>query len=289
MWTRTSSTRRSRSLNWRRRAGPWALYAFLLLLSVVNLSPLVVAALGSLKDAQSLLSWPPRILAGPYDLENYRTILGTAPLFSRWVLNSAGLTVVIVASKVVVASLAGYAFGRLRFPGREAFFWMTLATLMVPSVVKLVPTYVILRSLGWLDTYLALAAPGVSEPFGVFLMTQFFKTLPQDYEDAARIDGATWSAIFARIMLPMARPGILAFSILKARDVWNDFLMPLVFLNRPEMFTLPLGLNLFNAQHYTYWNLVMAGTMFNAIPMILVFLVFQRYFMRGISLTGLKV
>lgn len=257
-------------------------------ITIITFAPFVLSVLGSLKDTRSILAWPPQIFSPPFYPENYARVWKVSPLFPVWVRNSILLAVITVVVKLIFCSMAGYAFARLRFPGRNVLFWVTLATMMVPGAVTLVPNYVIMTKLGWIDTYLPLIVPGVADAFGVFLMAQFFKTLPRDYEDAARIDGASWFTIFWRVMLPLARPALVALAIYKFQGSWNDFLGPLIYLNTPSRFTLTLGLNFFRGQYFHFWELILAGTMFNAAPMLVIFAIFQRYFTKGISFGGLK-
>ena len=188
------------------RTKAFLIYGLLIAIAILTFSPFVLSVLGSLKDARSILAWPPQIFRPPFHPENYVRVWRASPLFPVWVRNSVVLALIMVVVKLLSCSMAGYAFARLRFPGRNVFFWATLSTMMVPYSVTLVPNYTIMAKLGWVDTYLPLIIPGISDAFGVFLMTQFFKTLPRDYEDAARVDGASWFTIFWRVMLPLARP-----------------------------------------------------------------------------------
>lgn len=264
------------------------LYIILGALTLVNLAPFLFSVMGSFKDTRGVLSWPPRVFSPPFYPGNYAEVWNSTPLFQRWIGNSLILAVTGLVSKLLFAAMAGYAFARIKFPGRTLLFWLTMGALMVPLAVTLVPNYLILRRFHMINTYWAIIVPGFSEPFGVFLMTQFFKTLPREYEEAARVDGASRLTIFWQIMLPLAKPALLALAILKFRDLWNDFLYPLIFLNSIDMYTLPLGLNLLRSQYYTYWNLVLAGAMFSAVPVIIVFILLQRHLIRGIAMSGLK-
>lgn len=264
------------------------IYGLLIVVTIFTFSPFVLSIFGSLKDTRSILAWPPKIFSPPFHPENYIKVWKVSPLFPTWVGNSLLLATITLFIKLAACSLAGYAFARLRFPGRNILFWVTLSTMMVPGAVTLVPNYVIMAKLGWVDTYLPLIVPGISDAFGVFLMTQFFKALPRDYEDAARIDGASWFRVFWKVMLPLARPALVALAIFKVQASWNDFLTPLIYLNTPSKFTLPLGLNFFKGQYFHFWQLILAGSMFNAVPMLIIFIIFQKYFIKGISFGGLK-
>jgi multiple sugar transport system permease protein len=264
------------------------IYVLLVLITLFALTPFVLSVLGSLKSTRDILAWPPKVFSPPFHIENYARVWKVSPLFPRWFLNSCGLAAITVVIKLLSCSMAGYAFARLRFPGSKIFFWATLATMMIPGTVTLVPNYCLMARLGWTNTYLPLIIPGISDAFGVFLMTQFFKTIPRAYEDAARIDGATWFTIFRKVMLPLARPALVALAIFKFQGSWNDFLGPLIYLNTPSKFTLPLGLNFFKGQYFHFWELILAGSMFNAVPMLIIFLIFQRYFIKGIAVGGVK-
>jgi multiple sugar transport system permease protein len=176
----------------------------------------------------------------------------------------------------------------MRFPGRDLLFWAMLITMMIPGQVTLIPNFLIIREMRLLDSLLALIVPGISGAFGVFMMTQFYKSLPRELEEAAMIDGAGWFTTFFRIILPISRPALLTLALFTFQGEWNAFMWPLIVLNSPENFTLPLGLSWFKGEYYTVYSVVLAGSMFNSVPILVLFFLFQNYFTRGIALTGLR-
>lgn len=272
-------------------ARPWKnalVYILMTLIALIVLAPLLLTVLGSFKTNAQILEWPPRLLPHPWTYENYARVWGATPLFPRWVLNSILLTAVTIGINVLTCSMAGYSFARLRYPGRDAIFMALLAALMIPGQLILVPKYVLINRLGWIDSYKALIIPEAANVFGMFLMTQFMKSIPRELEEAALIDGCSKWGIYWRVILPLSKPALAALVIFRFKDIWNAFLDPLIYLNTPELFTLTVGLNYFRQEYYTLWNLVLTGAMFNIIPVTIIFLIFQRYFIRGITLTGLK-
>lgn len=263
-------------------------YILMTFIALIVLAPLLLTVLGSFKTNAQILEWPPRLLPHPWIWDNYARVWGATPLFPRWVLNSILLTAVTIGINVLTCSMAGYSFARLRYPGRDAIFMALLAALMIPGQLILVPKYVLINKLGWVDSYKALIIPEAANVFGMFLMTQFMKSIPRELEEAALIDGCSKWGIYWRVILPLSKPVLAALVIFRFKDIWNAFLDPLIYLNTPELFTLTVGLNYFRQEYYTLWNLVLTGAMFNIIPVTIIFLIFQRYFIRGITLTGLK-
>jgi multiple sugar transport system permease protein len=220
-------------------------------------------------------------------LSNYRYIVTQFP-FTRWLLNSFIVATIVTIGNLFVNTLAGYAFARLRFPARGFLFYCFLAVMMIPGQVLLVPIYILLASLGWVNTYQGLTIPFLLTPFMIFLSRQFFLGMPKELEEAARLDGVGHFGIFFRIHLPLARPLLAAQTILTFQGNWNSFLWPLLLESSQNMYTLPVGLNSFYGQYNAYWNSVLAGSILLSIPMILVFLIFQRQFVRGIATTGIR-
>jgi multiple sugar transport system permease protein len=232
---------------------------------------------------------------------NYARAMAAAP-FGRYFWNTVVVSVGGTGILLVVSAMAAYAFARLRFPGREVLFVILLATMMIPAQVTMIPSFVILRHIplfggndilgngghGWLNNYLGLIVPGAAGAFGIFMLRQFFLGLPRDLEDAARIDGATESNIFWRIILPLSTPVMAALGIFSFTARWNDFLGPLLIMSDDSMKTLQIGLQVFQSQYAAQWDLLMAGTVLITIPVILVFLFGQRYIVSGITLGGVK-
>lgn len=263
------------------------LYVFLSLGSVVALFPLYWMVLTSLKPIDEIFIYPPKFIPSRLAFENFVEAWNTAP-FGRYFVNSIIITCLTTASHVAIACLTAYAFVALRFPGRDVIFLAFLGTMMVPSVVTLVPTFVLIKKLHWINTYRGLVIPHMVSVFGIFLLRQFFLTIPKDYEDAARIDGCGRFGILWRMYIPLAKPAIAALAIFSFYHVWNEFFWPLVITSIDEMRTLSVGLRYFIDESAVDWELVMAGATMVVGPVLLAFFLAQRQFVRGITMTGLK-
>jgi len=208
--------------------------------------------------------------------------------FGRWLINSTVVSTTCVISNLVLCSLAGYAFARLRFPGRRLLFFAILATLMVPFQVVMIPTLLIVKHLGLVDTLPALIVPNLVTPFGIYLLRQFFVSLPFELEEAALIDGAGRLRILRSVLLPLMGPPLSTLAVLTFLTVWNDFLWPLVVTSSPNVMTVQLGLTTFQSAHYTNWPVLMAGTLLSQLPVLLLFIIGQRFFVSSIATTGIK-
>ncbi|HEY8656442.1 MAG TPA: carbohydrate ABC transporter permease [Candidatus Limnocylindria bacterium] len=245
----------------------------------------------SLKTPAATFVYPPQWISTPIVWGNYADVFRALP-FGRYMLNTAFVAATITLLQLTVASLAAYAFARLRFPGRDALFLAYLATLMVPVQVTIIPDFLIVRSLGWIDTYQGLIIPQIfagspSSAFATFLLRQFFMGIPRELVEAARIDGAATFAIFRRIILPLSGPVLATLSVFTFTGQWNNFLWPLIIVNDDNLRTLTVGLRALVGEFTVEYQLLMAGTVMSLIPMVLAFLFLQRYFVRGIALTGL--
>ena len=261
-------------------------YAVMSALAVVFALPLVWMVGTSLKQESEVLSIPPTFLPSDPQWDNYVTTFHTIKTF---VWNSSYLAVLNVIGLLVVASMAAYGFARLSFVGRDLAFSLLLSTAMIPSIVYLIPQYILYRNFGWIDTHYPLWVPKVLTPvIGTFLLRQFFKSLPQDLEDAARIDGASTFRIYWNIMLPQVKPGLAAVGVFTFLESWNDLFGPLIFINSIELQTLPVALALYRGEFFTQTSLVMAAATITVLPVILLFISSQRYFIQGITMTGLK-
>lgn len=249
------------------------------------LLPFLWMLLTSLKPFPELFAL--RFLPQEPTLENYRQVLEQTG-FPRWFLNSLLVASATTASVLFFDSLAGYTLARLRFPGKNLVFLLILSTLMVPTEMLVIPWYVMSAERGWTDTYWGLLFPGLMSAFGVFLLRQFFTTLPQDFFDAARIDGLSEFGVFLRVGLPLVRPALAALGIFTFLGNWNAFLWPLIVVQRPEMRTVPVGVALFSGEAGTAWNLIMAASSLAVLPVLLVFLFAQRQIVEGAVLTGVK-
>jgi len=265
---------------------PSGWHLVLLPLAFVMLLPLLWMLVTSLSTLAETRRFPPG-LPSSLHWHNYATAWVQSP-FARWLLNSAVVAVTCVVSNVVLCSLAGYAFARIPFAGSKVLFVGILATLMVPFQVVMIPTLLIVKHLGLVDTLPALIVPNLVTAFGIYLLRQFFLSLPAELEEAAIVDGAGRLRILTTILLPLMGPPLSTLAVLTFLQVWNDFLWPLVVTSSPETMTVQLGLATFQSAHFTNWPVLMAGTLMSQLPVLLLFLLGQRYFVRSIATTGLK-
>jgi multiple sugar transport system permease protein len=263
------------------------LYGGLLLAAATMIVPFLWMLSTSLKADQFVLTMPPQFLPRPLTSDSYQRLLDLFPI-ARMFLNSLFVAVVTTLGQVFVSAMAAYAFARMQFRGRDVVFLLYLATLMIPSQVTITPLFILMRYLGWINSYQGLIAPGIFTAFGTFLLRQFFLTLPRDLEEAAFIDGATHLTVFLRIILPLARPALATLSVFAFMGSWNSFLWPLFIVRNEELMTLPVGLATLHGRWLTQWNLVMAGSVITVIPMLIIYLFAQRYFVRGVVLSGVK-
>jgi multiple sugar transport system permease protein len=264
-------------------------YALILIGAVIMLVPLLWLLSSSFKDTARIFIYPPQWIPDPWRVENYSKVFEQIPIV-RFDWNTILVTGLAVTGQIVSASLVAFGFARLRFPGRDLLFLVLLSTIMIPYHVTLIPTFVLFRILGWLDTYAPLILPYWlgGGAFYVFLLRQFFMRLPLELDDAARIDGASTFGIYWRVILPQAKPALGVVAVFTFLGHWNDFFNPLIYLNTTEKYTLALGINLFRGYQTTQWNLLMAASVMVTAPCILLYAFAQRYFIQGIVFTGLK-
>jgi multiple sugar transport system permease protein len=267
-----------------RRPSPWHLV--LVPVALVMLTPLIWMLLTSVSTLAESRHFPPRLPHGIH-WQNYRDAWQGAP-FGRWLLNSTIVSVACVASNLVFCSLAAYAFARLRFFASNVAFVLMLATLMVPFQVVMIPTLLVMKHLGLVDSLASLALPNLATPFGVFLLRQFFLSMPADLEEAARVDGAGRVRTLVQIVLPLMGAPLATLSVLTFLNVWNDFLWPLITIQTPSHMTLQLGLASLQGSHFTQWPILMASSLMSQLPVLLAFLAAQRFFIRSIATSGLK-
>lgn len=261
-------------------------YALMTALAVLFLAPLAWMITASLRPENKVLALPPAFVPRDFQWQNYQEVWDVIP---QYLFNSVKLAAINVVGVTFVASLAAYAFARLQFRGRDLAFSILLSTLMVPGIVTLIPLYIIYKEIGWVDTHFPLWVPRVLHSvFAVFLLRQFFKQIPQDLEDAARLDGASTFEIYWRIMLPQVTPALTAVGIFTFLDSWNDLFGPLIFLNSADLQTLPVALKLFQGEFFAQVSVLMAGATISIIPVVIIFLFAQRFFLRGIVMTGFK-
>lgn len=263
------------------------LYLMLALFTISSTGPFIFSFFSSFKTFEHILDFPPTLLPQPWTWGNYAKLLSDAD-FLRWILNSLIYALGTSLLNVLFSSMAGYALSRLRFRGRELIFILTLGVMMIPVPVTIIPKFLVMNSLGLINTFPALFLPAMAQPFSVFLMVQFMKGLPRELEESAMIDGASRWTIFRRIILPLVKPALTAVAILTFQGAWNDFLWPLLVLDSRNMYTLTLGMFYFQRAHYTEYNLLITGSMFNTIPMLILFFIFQRYFIEGVTSSAVK-
>jgi multiple sugar transport system permease protein len=264
-----------------------ALYLVLVVSGLTMIGPLVWMVATSLKSFQELYVWPPQFFPATPLWENY-PYAWTFVRFDRFFVNSAVVAVAVTLGELATSSLAGYVFARMRFPGRDRLFLLYLATLMIPGQVLIVPLYVVIKSLGWLDTYAALIVPWLASAYGTFLIRQFMLTLPRELEDAARVDGANHWTIYARVILPLCGPALATLAVLTFLANWNSFLWPLIITSSEDKRLLSVGIALFKGEIGVDYNAVMAGSLIALAPLLVLFIVFQRFIVRSVAVTGLK-
>jgi len=271
-----------------RRVGDWLRLALLSVASIIILAPILWTLSTSLRTPAQSFSVPPEWIPLRPDFTNYVEVFKRVP-FGGYVANSFVVTGSIVGGQLLTASLAGYAFARLKFPFRNVLFWLVMATVMVPLQATIIPVFVLISSLGLSDTLPSLILPALPTAFGTFLLRQYFMSMPNDYEEAALIDGANQWQVFHRIYLPMAMPGLAILTVLSFNTHWNEFFRPLIFLSTNENFTLPLGVvTLFGYMGTGSVSVVLAGVVLSLLPVLAVYVVGQRYLVEGISMGGLK-
>ncbi|MFF5208945.1 carbohydrate ABC transporter permease [Streptosporangium sp. NPDC000396] len=270
-----------------RRLGQIGLHTALIAGGLVMLFPFVWMLLTSFKSAHQMINSPLDWLPSPWRAQNYSDVFGAVP-FAQAYWNSFYIAVLNVVLTLITSAMAAYAFARIRFRGSGLLFGLFLATQMVPQQATLVPLYLMLAELGWIDSHLALIVPGFVNPFAVFLLRQFIRAVPIELEEAARLDGAGRWTIFWRVVLPNIRPGMGALGIIVFLASWNSFLFPLIFLNSPELATVPLLVQQFAGQHgATDYNLILAGSAISVIPMMIAFLIGQRRILNSMAMSGL--
>lgn len=267
---------------------PFSLWHPVLLpIAAMMLLPMVWMVVTSFATLSEARRYPPVLIPAGIQWQNYLDVLRDAP-FIRWFINTLIVTVASVAGHLILCSLAGYAFARIRFFGRDFIFVLVLVTLMVPFQVVMIPVFLMVKQFGLIDTLGGLILPNLSGAFGIFLLRQFFRSLPVELEEAAMIDGASRLGVLFKIVLPLSGPVLATLAVITFMWTWNDFLWPLIMIYSSENMTLQLGLTTFQGRHQSSTNLLMAANMMTVLPTLILFFVAQRYFIRGIATTGLK-
>ncbi len=274
----------------RRRVNPGRIVTILLLFgaSIFMLAPILFTVSTSLRTPIESFRLPPEWIPTDPSWSNYRAVFDTIPL-GTYFLNSTVVTLSVVIGQIVTAALAGYAFARLEFPARNFLFWLILATLMIPLQATIIPVFVLISEVNLADTLASLILPALASAFGTFLMRQYFMQIPDDFESAALLDGASQWEVFYSIYLPMAKGGLAVLAVLTFNGYWNEFLRPLIFLTTVDHFTLPLGL--VNLQGYMGTgsvSVVMAGVVLSLLPVLVIYAIGQRYLVEGLMVGGLK-
>lgn len=256
-------------------------------LALVFAVPLIWLVLSSVMSDAEINRFPPALWPSGIDLGGYRYVLGNA-MFPRWFANSLIVSVVAVASNLLFGALGGYAFARMRFAGSRLLMGLMLATMAIPFQLTMVPTFLVMKRLGLIDTLGALIVPSLVTPFAVFLLRQFFLSLPRELEEAAWMDGCSRLRVLFLVVLPMSRPALSTVAVLTFLTTWNDLTWPLIAINHDTQYTLQLGLTTFQGQHHTKWAAVMAGNVITVLPVLIAFLVAQKSFIQSITSSGLK-
>ena len=269
--------------------------------AILFVAPFAWLISASFQNVGDLFSWPPQWIPESPTLDGYLQFLGGTGAV-RWFANSAFVATSITLLQLFLNSLAAYVFAKRRFPGRDAIFLVFLATMMVPPQVTMIPNYLILQHIpffggndifgqgghGMLDSYAGLIVPGAVSAFGIFLLRQFMRSIPDELLDAARIDGASEFRVYWQVVLPLCRPVLAATAIFTFMAAWEDFLWPLIIISDPNKYTAPLGLALFVTKNQTEWGVLLAGSVIATLPMVIIFMIFQRQFVQGVAMSGIK-
>jgi multiple sugar transport system permease protein len=264
-----------------------AIYVFLSVIGITMLVPFLWTLSTSLKEAGSVFSYPPKWIPKPFVFRNYIDAWNAVP-FGRFFINSIIVSTTVTFGQLFTASLAAFAFARLEFPFRNKLFLAYLATMMIPGQVTMIPVFIVLKKLQWIDTYKALILPGIFTAYGTFMLRQFFLNIPKDLDESAIIDGCSYFGIYWRIILPLSKPALATLGTFVFLGTWNDFMWPLIVTNSMEMKTLPVGLASFQGMYSTEWTLLMAASVIVLAPVLIVYIFNQRFFVRGIVMTGIK-
>jgi len=272
------------------RSSVWrtVLYVVLIAYACITFIPFLWALSASFKTLEEIVQGGIRIIPQHFTLENYRTIFIREPYFLRWFLNSAFIAVTVTVSNLLFNSLAGYALARIRFPGSTLMFYSVLAMIMVPGQLTIIPQYLIIKYFGWLNSYQAVIVPMAAQATYIFMMRQFFVNFPRELEEAAYIDGLRRSGVFFRVVLPLAKPALAAQTIFIFMGAWNEFLKPLMVMSEKAMFTLSIGLNTFKSNYISFWNYIMAASIIMTVPALIIYIIFNRHFVKGVTFTGIK-
>jgi multiple sugar transport system permease protein len=286
---KTAPSNNSLSLPWGRILRGLGQYSLMIALIGIMVLPFLWMLSTSLKPQQYILATTPQLIPDPLSFESYTQLAQRIDLF-RTAFNSSFVAVASTFGQIIISAMAAYAFSRMRWRGRDTTFVLYLATMMIPAVVLVIPQFILVRSLGWVNSYSALIIPTLFSAFGVFLLRQSFLGLPKDFEEAAFVDGANHFVIFWRIILPLSQPALATLAVFAFMGSWNAYLWPLFIARRAEVMTLPVALATLQAgpRALTEWNMVMAGSVVAVLPILLVYLLAQRWFVSGVISSGIK-
>ncbi|MDH7601653.1 MAG: carbohydrate ABC transporter permease [Armatimonadota bacterium] len=279
-----------KAVNRRRRIKPWIVlaYAALIIGSIISLIPFFWMVTSSFKDPSKVFADPPQWWPKPWLWSNYAKAFEKMP-FALYTWNTVKITATCLVGQLLSCSLVAFGFARMRFPGRDILFIVLLSTMMLPAQVTMIPVFKIFATLGWYDTFLPLTVPAFfGSAFFVFLLRQYFMTIPHEMDEAARIDGASTWQVYWRVLLPQAKPALATVAIFSFMAHWNDFLGPLIYLSTPAKRTLALGLYAFQGQYSTDWNYLMAASTVVMLPLLILFFAAQKYFIQGVVISGVK-
>lgn len=267
-------------------------YLSLVAIGLILFTPFILAFLGTFKTDSEIIAYPPKFLPVHWLWENWSTVwntdIGRGGTFPRWLFNTAFLAITVAMLEVIFCSMSAYAFARMKFPGKDFVFNFMLASMMIPGAVILIPSYVLMTKLHLINSFFSLIIPGAVSAGGIFMLTQFFKSIPRELEEAAHIDGASNFQIYKDIILPLSRPALLTILILQFQGMWNSFLPPLLYLNSADKMVLNVALSIFQQQYKAQWNLTLVGAIFNAVPVMVLFFMFSKYYMEGVAYSGVK-
>ncbi len=270
-----------------KRIGRYLIYAALLVIALSMLVPFLWMLSTSLMSDLEVYQFPPRFIPAVLRWSNFAEAMTLQP-FGRFFLNTMIVAAASVIGQLTFCSMAAYAFARLQFRWRDKIFALYLSTMMIPAIVTIIPAFLIINTFGWINTYWALFTPTLSSVWGIFLLRQFFLTIPKDLEDAARVDGASEFTIFWKVILPLSKPALATLAIFAFMASWKDFLWPLIVTNRVDMRTVEVGIANFSNLYTTDWPHQMAAAVVVMLPIVIVFIIAQKYFVKGITMTGLK-
>jgi len=274
--------------HWRRNIWNLIIYLMLIMGSLMFILPLFWALSSSFKSDYQVMQYPPQWIPSPLRWQNYPEALTYVP-FWRFALNTLFIAAMAILGNLLSCTIIAYGFARLRAPGKNFFFILMLSTMMLVEPVRIIPLYIEFNKLGWIDSYLPLIVPAFfGSPFYIFLLRQFFMNIPIELEEAALIDGANRLQILWKVIVPLSKPALAAVAIFNFQGVWNDFLYPLVFLHKQSNYTIALGLNFFRSTYTVHWGYLMAASIVALLPMVIIFFIAQRYFIQGITFTGIK-